>query len=307
MTGAFATNSGEIRELDFPWQDLPILRLGWGTEFSETPIRDVNWGPRKPFPSTEYFLGEEKNLEIGSRINLCGAADIPELKHYLPSNVANSCEQCITVESSHGLLVVTIIECIRAFLIGHGQLAEGVLEPNYLERILNGYELTSKHLRLEFSKDILARHVSQTLVVCVAQILCDPSFRKSWDQIYYNRRLDARDSHWSSSIPLVTQLPKLSRSWKVRLISIGRINLVLEIINVSLKKSPKINTIEYTHPNFKKAFYEYRLQQRGIQISDGQPLILERSLQVSKNTQSENVIFSLFQDNKTRMIKKVMS
>jgi hypothetical protein len=307
VTGAFATTSGEIRELDFPWQNLPVLRLGWGIEFIETPIKDISWGPRQSFASTKCFWGEERNLEISSKMNLCWAADIPELKPYLPLNTADSCEQCITVASSHGLLVITIIECIRAFLIGHGQLAEGILEPNYLERILSSYELTSKYLKLEFSKDILAKYVSQTLIVCVAQMLCDSSFRKSWDQVYYNRRLDARSSHWNSSIPLTTQLPKLSRSWKVRLISIGRINLVLEIINVSPRKPLRFKTIEYTHPLFKKAFYEYRFRQRGVQISDDEPLILERTLQLSKNSQSENVIFSFCSDHKVRMTKKIMT
>lgn len=244
VTGIFATTSGVIRELNFPWQNLPVLRLGWGAEFLEAPTKSISWGPKRPFPSTEYFLGEEIDLEIDSRMKFCYAANIPDLKHYLPSNTTNFYEQCIMVSSSHGLLVITVIEYIRAFLIGHGQLAEGILEPNYLERILTRYELAESNLKLEFSTDILARHVSQPLIICVAQLLCDASFRKSWNQVYHNRRLNAISSYWNNPIPLATQLPQLSKFWRVRTIPVGKVSLVLEVISASPLQLPRFNTID---------------------------------------------------------------
>ncbi len=244
VTAVFKRESGEFKEVDFPWGLIPWLRLGQVFQNGQ-PIWNETTG--------NIF---KLTIPDSSSATLFKAADIPIIANYLLEGESNLREYCIKFQTQKGItLVFPVLECIRAFLVPNKTLAFGLLEPNYLERVITRNEIIGKKLFLDFSEDIAKRVLSRPLAFFLARLLHDSSFRSAWDRVYRDRYRLASLGNWNSSIPLMTNLPSFTSTWHVRGLLTGQILLIQQILEVAPARSLPFSELEFTHPRIKKREY----------------------------------------------------
>jgi hypothetical protein len=239
MTGVFRTKAGETKEIDLPWGMLPLLRLGQvyrDGQLIENPINDV----------VNLSLPQAVSINI---VEMRRAVS-PEL-YYLEGE-ANLSQRCLIVESVALKLIIPVLECIRALLVPNKAFAYGLLEPNYLERVITRSEVVDNCLNISFSKDIARNSLTESLASFVARLVHDSSFRASWDSIYYKRFGISSRSDWSTEVPLSIRIPNLTQFWSVRGIGKGREMFVFEILEVEPSESLPFSKIQITHPHIRK-------------------------------------------------------
>src|SRR4028119_2366104 len=111
-TAVFKQESGEFREVDFPWGLISWLRLGQVFQNGQ--------------PIWNESTGNVFKLVIpdSSSATLSKAADIPTIAHYLLEGESNLAEYCLKFQTQKGItLVLPVLECIRAFLVPNKTLA----------------------------------------------------------------------------------------------------------------------------------------------------------------------------------------
>ncbi|MBD1842457.1 hypothetical protein H6F89_03310 [Cyanobacteria bacterium FACHB-63] len=240
----FKRQSGEFREVDFPWGLVPWLRLGQVFQAGQ--------------PLWNEAEGEIFELAIpdSSMATLSRASAIPTLANYLLEGESNLAEYCVKFQTQHSItIVIPVLECIRAFLIPNKTLAFGLLEPNYFERVIVQNEIKQGKLSLGFSGDMPKKILSRSLVFRIARLLYDSSFRSAWDIVYRDRFSQASQDTWNTSIPLTTSLPKFASTWHVRGLLTGQILLIQQIVEVAPTRSLPFTELEFTHPRIKKREY----------------------------------------------------
>lgn len=243
-TAVFKRESGEFSEVDFPWGLLPWLRLGQVFQDGQ-PI----WNE----PTGDVF---RLVIPDSSSATLSKAADIPTIPNYLLQGESNLAEHCVKFQTQKGsVIVIPVLECIRAFLIPNKTLAFGLLEPNYFERVITRNEVVGAKLSLDFSSDMAKRVLSRPLAFFMARLLHDSSFRSAWDRVYRDRLSQASKVNWNTSIPLTTNLPQFSSIWHVRGLLTEQILLVQQILEVAPERSLPFSELEFTHPRLKKREY----------------------------------------------------
>ncbi len=172
----------------------------------------------------------------------------------------NDEENCLVFESSVYTVVLPVVECIRAFFTPCKFLAYGILEPDFLRRIIkvNQVQSDQKYLKLEFTTEVARSSLNPPVVAHIARLLHDPSFNRAWDFIHANRRAEAglcdAPGHW----PLRCQLPELAPAWTVRAQRYARnVLMVLEVLHVQPAKHLPFKNVIFTHPSlFKKSRQE---------------------------------------------------
>lgn len=243
-TAIFKHESGEFREVDFPWGLISWLRLGQVFQNGQ--------------PIWNQTTGDVFKLVIpdSSSATLSPAADIPMLANYLLEGESNLAEYCVKFQTSNGItLVISVVECIRAFLVPNKTLGFGLLEPNYFERVITQNEIIGKKLFLGFSEDMAKQVLSKPFAFFVARLLHDSSFRSAWDRVYRDRLSQASQVNWNTSIPLMTNLPSFSSTWHVRGLLTGQILWIQQILEVAPARSLPFSELEFTHPRLKKREY----------------------------------------------------
>ncbi|HEY9697873.1 MAG TPA: hypothetical protein V6D10_11460 [Trichocoleus sp.] len=244
ITAVFKRESGEFKEVDFPWGLLPWLKLGQIFQDGQ--------------PIWNEAVGDNFELKIGnaSTATLSTSANIPTLANYLLQGRNNLAEYCFKLQTQKQVtIVIPVLECIRAFLVPNKSLAFGLLEPNYFERIVTRNEITGLKLLLDFSEDVPKKILSRPLVFRIARLLYDSSFRAAWDRVFRDRLSQTAQTNWNASIPLVTSLPNFSSTWHVRGMLTGQVLLVQQIMEVSPSQSLPFTELEFTHPRIKKREY----------------------------------------------------
>jgi len=251
ITTVFKRESGELKEVDFPWGLIPWLRLGQVFQNGQ--------------PIWERTEGQKFQLTVPAvtSATLLSANSIPSLAQYLHDSESNLDEYCVTFSNQKQIVVIPVLECIRAFVIPNKSLAFGLLEPNYFERIITRNEIIADKLSLDFSADIPKSILSKPVVFFIARLLHDPSFRSAWDRVYSDRLSTSTDTNWNTSIPLITNLPALAPNWQVRGLLSGQTLLVQQILEVQPAQFLPFSKLEFTHPGIKKRKYIQRQTTNG--------------------------------------------
>jgi len=243
-TAVFKQESGEFREVDFPWGLISWLRLGQVFQNGQ--------------PIWNESTGNVFKLVIpdSSSATLSKAADIPTIARYLLEGESNLAEYCLKFQTQKGItLVLPVLECIRAFLVPNKTLAFGLLEPNYFERVITRNEIIDRKIFLDFSQDIAKKVLSKPFAFCVARLLHDSSFRSAWDRVYRDRLSQASQVNWNTSIPVMTNLPSFSSTWHVRGLLTAQILWIQQILEVAPARSLPFSELEFTHLRLKNREY----------------------------------------------------
>jgi hypothetical protein len=253
-TAIFRRLSGECQEIEFPWREFWRAHQGWIYRDGRinTELEDL----------AQFGIQRRRiDLAEASTPILLSAREALGAGHKLIQGAKNLSEFCIKFRIRNLVLVIPVLALIQS-LTPSIYLAFGILEPNYPERILMGWEVEKDTLYLNFSNEVPHSSLTKPFVKTIAELLYDTSFRRIWGSVYRNRLLDLashRFLSWEDEIPLKIEFPECSAIfvWGVcyRLIEFTNGALYTEgflVHEISLKRKivflPFIQ-IEVRHPN----------------------------------------------------------
>ncbi|MBD1825694.1 hypothetical protein H6F51_24815 [Cyanobacteria bacterium FACHB-DQ100] len=181
-TAIFRRLSGECQEIDFPWREFWRTRQGWIYRDGRinTWLQDL----------TQFRIERRKiKLAEAPKTILLSAQEALDTNHNLIQGAKNLSEFCIELRVDQLVLVIPVLVLIRS-LTPSRHLAFGILEPNYPERIMTGWEVEKDTLYLNFSDEVPHSSRTKPFVKTIAELLYDTLFRRIWDSVYRNRILD---------------------------------------------------------------------------------------------------------------------
>gem|GEM_PF-6444388 len=153
-------------------------------------------------------------------------------------------QPCQCAEVGGRKIVVATLETIRALLAPTCQFALGLLEANFLRRLVVEEFVLEDTLCLTLNDQISAATLSNPVVAHLARLLKDDSFHGAW-QTASRTLLDARRF---GGLGLQASMPALQPQWRVRAVERGRTVVILEILEVLPALRHGWKNIKVMHP-----------------------------------------------------------
>ena len=235
----FRESNGLLRPVTLPWAMLPVLRIGtfWvGGSPSVTPESGRVIEMLVP-PETHFRCEPARHVLRKDEYPL---AD-PQSGLESTLNLDQPC-QCAEVVGRK--IVVATLETIRALLAPTCQFALGLLEGDFLRRIVVEEVVREDTLWLTLNDQIPAATLCNPVVAHLARLLKDHSFHAAWQTA--SRSL--RDARKFGALGLHASMPTLQPHWRVRAIERGRTVVILEILEVLPALRHGWKNIKVMHP-----------------------------------------------------------
>lgn len=258
----FRPVNGSPCELEMPWGALPQLALGLTYLDGYAVEEQTAWGSRIEF-----------EVPPGLRPVTRPACEV------LPPDVLAGMvgeggkEHCIVFDLPNQRIVLPVLEAIRTLLCPNRTLASGLLEPEYLSRIVAKHEIVNGTLQLEFAWEIAPAALDQAVARRVGRLLYDDSFRRAWDAVERERYRSLNQAGPSHRIPLLCPLPELQPRWVVRAMpmDVAGTWLVLEILAVSAVAVLPYRRVSFTHPEITRTLRDDTPAASGENDGGGEP------------------------------------
>lgn len=229
------TPQGKFELFTIPWTILPLLRLG---QF---------WHGNA--------LGRHNNGQsIKLRIDTAAPIRIMKFQHlalkydyYLPKAEFYRQEVLVLKTTTERLVIVPIVEVLRAFFASSSWLAIRMLEPQALQLIIDNIVQDNASWHIFFNENISVNELKVNHKHLIGLML-HPNLKEAWKSI--PGAFLQQPPHFSKRI-----LPDLKPQWTVRGLPFGDRLLVLEIMHVTFRKGLK-QSVVYYHPKLKEGNIE---------------------------------------------------
>jgi len=246
-----------------PWGALPWLRIGQYV-IDGKPMNNYGRGDIK-----ELNLYIDKGMVVPAR----RVIDKKLYKLFFPENYN---ELCWVTNYRNKILVVPIIEVIRAFLAPSKFLANAILNPTGFQSLIDyAYERNTDYY-LKLSNVIPKSYITPGLVNHMVWLLNNPIAKESWDKVYQSMFIHAIDnnplnpiSEMNKDIKISTVMPLQGKSlWKSHVLEDERTILVLDIISAS-GLTPPYRKIIVEHEGIGTKNVEFNKLRKGINSRNG--------------------------------------
>ncbi len=238
VTACFETRDKQKHEIILPWGFLPLLRLGQCYA--------------NGFALAGEFIGKEVLLTLTGQPRLVLAIDALPADFMPPSRQFVGRDLCFLFEGDTPV-VLPILEVVRSLLTPNRALAYGIFEPQFLEKVVTETHIRDSHLHLAFAREISPQALSKPVVGHITRLLYDESFRAAWDSVARQRITLANAHPDTAARPLTCALPDLEPIWRARVVTFGKVHLVLEILGVTPMKMMPFSSVHFTHPRMTAA------------------------------------------------------
>lgn len=245
LDACFRPANGSPRELEMPWGALPQLALGLtyldGYVVEEKPA----WGTSIDFEVPHGVHPETRPAR---------AVLPPDVLAGMVGAGAGGDENCLVLDLPEQRIVLPVLEVIRTLLCPNRTLASGLLEPEYLRRIIASHEVKEKTLHLGFTAEDAPAALDQAVARRLGRLLYDDSFRRAWEAVERGRFHAAGPSLPRRRVPLDCPLPDLDPHWRVRAmpVDVAGTWLVLEILSVGTANDLPFERVIFTHPKLSR-------------------------------------------------------
>ncbi len=261
----FRESNGSLRPVTLPWAMLPVLRLGtFWVGGSPSVIPETGRVIEILVPTETHFRCEQARQVL--RKDEYPLAD-PQSGFESTLNLDQPC-QCALVGGRK--IVVATLETIRALLVPTCQLASGLLEADFLRRIVVEEFVREDTLWLTLNDQIPAATLCSPIVAHLARLLKDHSFHAAWQTA--SRSL--RDARRFGALGLHASMPALQPQWRVRAFERGRTVVILEILEVLPALRHGWKNIKVMHPGVADDSRQspWRAESAGRTTGTGTPL-----------------------------------
>lgn len=253
-TTATFTPSGDgatPQTVELPWGMLPLLRPG--TSYLDGYLHK------------RFLQGGEHDISVQKTGALAPARECLGSVAWADLSGEDGDELLFVLETLQGRYFLPVSEAIRVLLAPNKTLVLGLLEADYLARVVadsrvvvrvkpNGEE---RILHLDFISEITSSALDRSVVRHVGRLLYDDSFRRAWDAVErerHRRTGAAGPTGELAHVPLLFPLPKLQDRWRVRADLVGENTyLIAEILSVTAALELPFSDVIYTSPNFTRA------------------------------------------------------